>query len=102
MTFPSRRPPKAGASYATLNNATYNLTFDRARAVRLDGDHITLAVETEFARCWVMQRYQPVLKDALFEVLGTDIGVDVLVSTVTSVASFSARARPSRPPRAMP
>jgi chromosomal replication initiator protein len=65
---------------ATLNNATYNLTFERARAVRLDGDHITLAVETEFARCWVMQRYQPVLKDALFEVLGTDIGVDVLVA----------------------
>ncbi|HJZ61231.1 MAG TPA: chromosomal replication initiator protein DnaA [Miltoncostaeaceae bacterium] len=65
---------------ATLNTATYNLMFDRARAIRLDGDHITLAVETEFARGWVMQRYQPVLKDALFEVLGTDIGVDVLVA----------------------
>jgi chromosomal replication initiator protein len=64
---------------ATLNNATYNLAFSNTRATRLDGDRIVLAVETEFARSWVAQRYQAVLKDALYEVLGTDIAVEVVV-----------------------
>ena len=48
-----------------------------------------LAVETEFARSWVAQRYQAVLKDALFEVLGTDIAVEVVV------VAGRARERPS-------
>jgi chromosomal replication initiator protein len=64
---------------ATLNNATYNLAFSNTRATRLEGDRIVLAVETEFARSWVAQRYQAVLKDALYEVLGTDIAVEVVV-----------------------
>ncbi len=64
---------------ATLNNATYNLAFSNTRATRLEGDRIVLAVETEFARSWVAQRYQAVLKDALYEVLGTDIAVEVIV-----------------------
>ena len=64
---------------STLNSATYNLAFSNTRATRLEGDRIVLAVETEFARSWVVQRYQAVLKDALFEVLGSDIAVEVIV-----------------------
>ena len=64
---------------STLNAATYNLAFSNTNATRLEGDRIVLAVETEFARSWVAQRYQAVLKDALFEVLGTDIAVEVMV-----------------------
>jgi len=71
-----------GCLQATLNGATYSLAFSNTRAIRLDGDHIVLAVETEFARSWVAQRYQAVLKDALFEVLGSDIAVEVVVSPV--------------------
>ncbi len=64
---------------STLNDATYNLAFSNTRAVELSGDRITISVETEFARSWVVQRYHAVLKDALFEVLGTDLGVEVLI-----------------------
>ncbi len=64
---------------STLNDATYNLAFSNTRAVELNGDRITISVETEFARSWVVQRYHAVLKDALFEVLGTDLGVEVLI-----------------------
>ncbi len=71
-----------GCLQASLNAATYNLAFSNTRATRLEGDRIVLAVETEFARSWVAQRYQAVLKDALFEVLGTDIAVEVIVSPV--------------------
>ncbi len=71
---------------ATLNSATYNLAFSNTRAERLDGDRIVLAVDTEFARSWVTQRYQAVLKDALFEVLGTDIAVEVMVAPSGALA----------------
>ncbi len=64
----------------TVNNATYEFAFDRARPVGLDGDRLTLAVETEFARGWVNRRYLPLLKDALFEVLGSDVDVDITVA----------------------
>ncbi len=64
---------------STLNNATFNLTFGKSDALDMDGQRIRMSVETEFARSWVVQRYLPVLKDALFEVLGTDIAVDVVV-----------------------
>ncbi len=64
---------------ATLNDATYNLTFSNTRAVHLDGDSITISVPTEFARSWVVQRYNAVLKDALYEVLGTDLVVEVMI-----------------------
>ena len=69
-----------GCLQASLNAATYNLAFSNTRATRLEGDRIVLAVETEFARSWVAQRYQAVLKDALFEVLGSDIAVEVTVA----------------------
>ncbi len=82
---------------STLNNATYNLAFSKTRAVRLDGDRITLAVETEFARSWVAQRYQAVLKDALFEVLGTDVAVEVIVEPSEEIVVTT-----SQPPRSAP
>jgi len=93
---------------ATLNNATFNLTFGKSRALDLDGDRIRMSVETEFARSWVVQRYLPVLKDALFEVLGTDVGVDVVVvppddatpgdGPAPAPAPEPETARPSEPP----
>jgi chromosomal replication initiator protein len=63
----------------TLNAATYQLTFERMAAVRLTGDQLTLAVETEFWRTWVTQRYQALLRDAVFEVLGTDLSIHIVV-----------------------
>jgi len=63
----------------TLNAATYGMIFERARPLRLTPTRITIAVETDFARNWILQRYQTVLKDALFEVLGADIALDVEV-----------------------
>jgi chromosomal replication initiator protein len=64
----------------TLNAATFGMIFERARAVRLTPTRIRIAVETDFARTWILQRYHTVLKDALFEVLGADIALDVDVT----------------------
>jgi chromosomal replication initiator protein len=64
----------------TVNPATYEFAFDRARPLDLNKGRLTLAVETEFARGWVHARYLPLLRDALFEVLGTDVDVDITVA----------------------
>jgi chromosomal replication initiator protein len=63
----------------TLNTATYTFAFDRVRPVSLAEDRLTIAVETDFARNWIRQRYMGLLQDALFEVLGVDLEVDVVV-----------------------
>jgi chromosomal replication initiator protein len=63
----------------TLNEATYRFTFERATPVALTEDRLTLAVETEMLRGWVTARYMSLLRDALFEVVGSDVAVDVVV-----------------------
>jgi len=62
-----------------LNGATYKLTFERARALGFDDGRFRIGVETEFARGWIVQRYDSLVKDALFEVLGHDVSVGVEV-----------------------
>jgi chromosomal replication initiator protein len=79
----------------TLNAATFGMIFERARAVRLTPTRIHIAVETDFARTWIMQRYHTVLKDALFEVLGDDIALDVEV--VASTDTLQPGASPDQP-----
>jgi chromosomal replication initiator protein len=68
-----------GRLRATLNSPTFKLAFERARALGLADGRLTLGVETDFCRTWVLQRFLPLLKDALFEVLGTEVEVDVKV-----------------------
>ena len=62
-----------------LNSATYSLTFERARALGLEDGSFRIGVETEFARGWIVQRYDSLVRDALFEVLGHDVAVAVEV-----------------------
>jgi chromosomal replication initiator protein len=65
---------------STLNAATYGFAFDRARPLELTESRMVVGVDTEFARNWVQQRYLTLLKDALFEVVGVDLEVDVVVA----------------------
>jgi chromosomal replication initiator protein len=62
-----------------LNGATYKLTFERARALGFADGRFRIGVETEFARGWIVQRYDSLVRDALFEVLGHDVSVGVEV-----------------------
>ncbi|MGB1527393.1 MAG: DnaA N-terminal domain-containing protein, partial [Miltoncostaeaceae bacterium] len=62
-----------------LNAATYSLTFERAQALGFDDGRFSIGVETEFARGWIVQRYDSLVRDALFEVLGQDVAVAVEV-----------------------
>ena len=64
---------------ATLNGQTYKFAFSGARPVTLDDDRIVLAVDTELLRQWIRQRYLPLLRDALFEIRGSDLEVEITV-----------------------
>ena len=52
---------------SALNGATYNLTFERARPLGFDDGRFRIGVETEFARGWIVQRYDALVRDALLQ-----------------------------------
>ncbi len=90
-----------------LNGATYQLTFERARALGFVGGRFRIGVETEFARGWIVQRYDSLVRDALFEVLGHDVTVTVevvspLVVEGPAPAAMAAPVPPPRPSQAAP
>jgi chromosomal replication initiator protein len=90
-----------------LNGATYQLTFERARALGFIDGRFRIGVETEFARGWIVQRYDSLVRDALFEVLGHDVTVTVevvspLVVEGPAPAAMAAPVPPPRPAQAAP
>ncbi len=64
----------------TLNTQTYKFAFASATPVTLDDDRIVLAVDSVLLRSWIRQRYLPLIRDALFEVRGTDLEVEIVVA----------------------
>ncbi len=87
-----------------LNSATYSLTFERARALGLEDGGFRIGVETEFARGWIVQRYDSLVRDALFEVIGHDVAVVVEVVGPAEVPSPDGHTPPvaPEPPRIEP
>jgi chromosomal replication initiator protein len=65
---------------STLNTQVYEFAFAGARPVELAEDRIVLAVDSELLRQWIRQRYLTLLRDALFEVRGADMEVEVVVA----------------------
>ena len=64
---------------STLNSQTYKFAFAGARPLSLTHERLVLGVDTELLRQWIHQRYLPLLRDALFEICGADLQVEVLV-----------------------
>lgn len=65
---------------SALNPQTFTFAFGNARAMSISDDTLTIGVDTEFARNWIQQRYMAVVQDALFEVTGADLAVELKVS----------------------
>src|SRR5690606_22480771 len=88
---------------ATLNSQTYKFAFAGARPVELDGERLVLAVDTELLRQWIRQRYLPLLRDALFEVRGEDLEVELRVEPPAGDAEDAADEDAARDgPRELP
>ena len=82
---------------ATLNTQVYEFAFAGARPVELTDERILLAVDSELLRNWIRQRYLALLKDALFEVRGSDLEVDIEVARAEQPAAARADAVASDP-----
>lgn len=94
-----------GRLHSTLNDQTFSFAFAGARAVELTADRLVLAVETELLRQWIRQRYLTLVRDALFEVCGADLQVDIVVQAPDNddqpapLATDTAPTAPVLPPR---
>ena len=86
---------------STLNTQVYEFAFAGARPVELTDERILLSVESELLRNWIRQRYLALLKDALFEVRGADLDVDIEVAPAERAAPQEAAVTsdPVPPPR---
>jgi chromosomal replication initiator protein len=89
---------------ATLNTQVYEFAFAGARPVELTDDRILLAVESELLRNWIRQRYLALLKDALFEVRGADLDVQIEVAAAEegAPAEPAVASEPAPAPRVHP
>ena len=85
----------------TLNNQTYKFAFAGARPLALDEGRLVLAVDSELLRQWIRQRYLPLLRDALFEVRGQDLEVEVVVEAPPGDAQAPAVEPDEAPARAL-
>ena len=85
---------------ATLNTQVYEFAFAGARPVELAEDRIVLAVDSELLRQWIRQRYLTLLRDALFEVRGADLEVEVVVAprVEPDQGELAVTSPPVRPP----
>ena len=82
---------------ATLNAQVYEFAFAGARPVELTDERIVLAVDSELLRQWIRQRYLTLLRDALFEVRGADLEVEIQVSPAAQPAAVGGEATPDAP-----
>ena len=107
LSVPAPRPRRRleggpRAPRATLNTQVYEFAFAGARPVELTDERIVLAVESELLRQWIRQRYLALLRDALFEVRGADLEVDIEVAPARRARTRQDARHPGRPaaPRA--
>ncbi|MCO5085479.1 MAG: chromosomal replication initiator protein DnaA [Methylobacteriaceae bacterium] len=88
---------------ATLNPATYDFAFERARPLEVTRQRFLLGVDTDFARNWIRQRYMSLLRDALFEVTGRDLEVEIRVDPISPPADAASLDHDEpAPPRELP
>ncbi|HTI33069.1 MAG TPA: chromosomal replication initiator protein DnaA [Miltoncostaea sp.] len=89
---------------STLNTQVYEFAFAGARPVELTDERILLSVESELLRNWIRQRYLALLKDALFEIRGADLEVDIEVAPAETrvPAETAATADPAPAARVQP
>ncbi len=63
-----------------LNTDLFNLWFAPIRAVKFEGDTITLEVANDFCEVWLKENYLGLLKDVLTHTVGQEIQVTFIVS----------------------
>ncbi|MEW6725053.1 MAG: chromosomal replication initiator protein DnaA [Bacillota bacterium] len=67
---------------AELLKPSFETWLKNTIPLRLDGDLVTVAVPTEFARQWVIQKYAPLLQRTLSAIAETSLQIEFVVPTL--------------------
>jgi chromosomal replication initiator protein len=62
-----------------LNNATYKAWFENTSPTQIEGDTIFVSAPNAFAKEWLESRYSSLITDALFQVLGEEMQIKVVI-----------------------
>jgi chromosomal replication initiator protein len=108
--LPGRDAPELGALWremtdrlrGSLSAGAFNLSFDRAHPVALHEDRLVIGLETALKREWVQHRHRALLRDVLFEVLGADLEVELVVAPSTGDDRADPELPDPRPAAAIP
>jgi len=89
-----------------LNTPTFKTWFENTSPVQIEGDNIFISAQNSFAKDWLESRYSSLISDALFQVLGEELHIKVVVKdaeqlTISQDDIKSTRADFKSPPHAL-
>lgn len=62
-----------------LNTPTFKTWFENTSPTQIEGNHIIISAPNSFAKEWLESRYSSLITDALFQVLGEEMNINVVV-----------------------
>jgi chromosomal replication initiator protein len=69
-----------------LNNATYKAWFENTTPKQMEGDTIFVSAPNSFAKEWLESRYSSLISDALFQVIGEEMQIKVMVDEIEQLS----------------
>lgn len=69
-----------------LNTATYKAWFENTKPVRLEDESLIISAPNSFAKEWLESRYSSLITDALFQILGEELSIKVVVNDVEQLS----------------
>lgn len=79
-----------------LNTPTYKAWFENTSPAQIDSDSIIINAPNSFAKEWLESRYNSLITDALFQVLGEEIQIKVVVDEAKQMSITPENARPNK------
>lgn len=80
-----------------LNNATYKAWFENTSPVHIDSDSVTISAPNSFAKEWLESRYISLIADALFQVVGEEMHLKVVVDEEEQLSINQDNNHPKKP-----
>jgi len=79
-----------------LNTPTYKAWFENTSPAQIDSDSMIISAPNSFAKEWLESRYNSLITDALFQVLGEEIQIKVVVDEAEQMSITPDSARPNK------
>lgn len=77
-----------------LNTHTFKAWFENTCPTQIDGDTLFISSPNSFSKEWLESRYSSLIADALFQVLGEDIQIKVVIDEAEQLSIAQDNQRP--------